>query len=262
MRLPTSIAIGTLAFAGIFALGSRLIPSPADRFATDDGCLEFGECEAVEDAQSSLFQADGTLVPESPPLEAGVCRNAGYLCYGLSQRPDNRVMRWGDGTGEIRVRITSPDFEDSGEARALQRAAEQGVLTWQGTPFPIRILRGGQGDVDFEIRWARSLGGNQLGQTSTEWFREGDVSGMRVTGLALVTRSPFNQNFLLEAAQVRLTAAHEMGHALGLPHSDDPRDVMYPTNGAARISSSDFATMNALYRLPNGARIDLAGAGY
>lgn len=85
---------------------------------------------------------------------------------------------------------------------------------------------------------------------------------MRVRVLTLVTRSPFNQNAILDAAQVRLTAAHEMGHALGLPHSDDPRDVMYPTNGAARISSADFETMNALYRLPNGARIDLAGAGF
>ncbi len=262
MRLPTAIAIGTLAFAGIVALGTRMLPGRSDLLDPDDHCEEFGTCEFVDNLSSSLLQTEGSPVPEAPPLGADVCRNAGYLCFGLSGRPDHRVMRWADGTREIRIRITGPEFEDASTERALQRAAEQGVLTWQGTPFPIRILRGGQGDADFEIRWARSLGGNQLGQTHTEWFRQSDESGMRVSALALVTRSPFNQGFMLEAEQVRLTAAHEMGHALGLPHSDDPRDVMYPTNGAARISSADFATMNALYRLPNGARIDLAGAGY
>ncbi len=52
-----------------------------------------------------------------------------------------------------------------------------------------------------------------------------------------------------------LTAAHEMGHALGLPHSDSDRDVMYPTNTARNLTTRDFRTMEALYRLPNGAKI-------
>ena len=68
-------------------------------------------------------------------------------------------------------------------------------------------------------------------------------------------RSPGNPNFQLAPQQVLLTAAHEMGHALGLPHSDSGRDVMYPTNTARSLSTRDFRTVNALYRLPNGAEI-------
>jgi predicted Zn-dependent protease len=52
-----------------------------------------------------------------------------------------------------------------------------------------------------------------------------------------------------------LTAAHAMGHALGLPHSDSERDVMYPRNTARNLSTRDFGTVDALYRLPNGAKI-------
>ena len=68
-------------------------------------------------------------------------------------------------------------------------------------------------------------------------------------------RSPTNAKYELPPEQVLLTAAHEMGHALGLPHSDSRRDVMYPTNTARSLSNRDFRTVGALYRLPNGAVI-------
>ena len=55
--------------------------------------------------------------------------------------------------------------------------------------------------------------------------------------------------------EVPLTAAHEMGHVLGPPHSDSHRDVVYPTNTARSLTPRDFRTVEALYRLPNGARI-------
>jgi predicted Zn-dependent protease len=66
-------------------------------------------------------------------------------------------------------------------------------------------------------------------------------------------RSPGNANFELAPQQVMLTAAHEMGHPLGLPHSDSEGDVMYQTNTARNLSTRDFGTVDALYRLPNGA---------
>jgi len=40
-----------------------------------------------------------------------------------------------------------------------------------------------------------------------------------------------------------------------LPHSDSERDVMFPTNTAHSLSNRDFRTLDALYRLPNGAEI-------
>jgi predicted Zn-dependent protease len=52
-----------------------------------------------------------------------------------------------------------------------------------------------------------------------------------------------------------LTAAHEMGHALRLPHSDSERDLMYRTNASRSLATRDFHTLDALYRMPNGAEI-------
>ena len=59
-----------------------------------------------------------------------------------------------------------------------------------------------------------------------------------------------------DPAQVRLTAAHEMGHALGLPHSDSQRDVMYPTTTATSMSARDYRTIEVLYATPDGTVIN------
>ena len=254
-RNPTSLAVGALGFALVLAVGSRLLPSasPGSGIDPDDPCIEEGTCGWEEGFDAALVPS--AAPSEGPVLGADACRDAGYLCTGLRARGDDRIMRWADGTPEIRVRVLQPEFEDPARQRAYQSAAASGILTWSGNPFPIRILRTAQGEADFEVVWTSSLGGSQLGVTSTEWRSGAGGAGMRVVALRLVTRAPNNPQQRLEARQIGLTATHEMGHALGLPHSDNRRDVMYPTNSASRLTADDFESMRALYRLPNGARI-------
>ena len=74
-------------------------------------------------------------------------------------------------------------------------------------------------------------------------------------GLVLATHEPGGGQRELRPEQVELVAAHEMGHALGLPHSDNPRDVMFPQNTATHLTTRDFRTLEALYTLPNGMEI-------
>jgi predicted Zn-dependent protease len=87
------------------------------------------------------------------------------------------------------------------------------------------------------------------------WTGTPDREEYRVAELALATHHPVDTLVELTPDQVELVASHEMGHALGLPHSDDPRDIMFPENTALRLSTEDFRTLQALYALPNGAVI-------
>ncbi len=193
----------------------------------------------------------------SDSLEAQVaCVGKGYLCADETASGEVRVLRWPEEKSVLRIRVTRPDGVSSPDAEALRVAAIRGILSWQGVPKDFRILgeqEGGPADV--VVEWTAQLPGVAVGQTRVEWERMGSDIRFTVKNFVLATQSPLDQRLGLTLDQIRFAAAHEMGHALGLPHSDDPRDVMYPENRARHLSVADYRTVQGLYELPNGAVI-------
>ncbi|MEQ1855604.1 MAG: matrixin family metalloprotease [Longimicrobiales bacterium] len=216
------------------------------------------EPEACEEGAPDCGPAPGTPPgTDDGPLRtvlsaADACRNAGYLCADLTQNERIRLMRWKDFAGTIVVHVPRPAFEPAAEANRLQQAAALGLRAWNGQPFEILTDLRGDRTPHFSVTWTQSLGGSQIGVARTRWSV---ATGLEVASIELATRSPFDPNRVLDPQQVRLTAAHEMGHALGVPHSDSERDVMYPTNTATSLSAQDYRTMESLYRLPDGTEI-------
>jgi len=188
----------------------------------------------------------------TPPTlqEETACRNVGYLCADFAVADRIRVQRLVGFSGTLVVELPSPSLADRGAARDLQRAAAAGIRLWNGQPFPILVDERGSRQAHLSVRWVSGLVGNQIGLATTQWSPR---TGLQPLSLELVTRHPSGQP--MDPEQVRLVAAHEMGHALGLPHSADPRDVMYPTNTATSLSVRDYRTLEALYALEDGTVI-------
>jgi predicted Zn-dependent protease len=196
---------------------------------------------------------EAASAPSAAVLAAAeVCRNVGYLCSELEQAERIQLRRWKDFNGPVVVHVPRPDFEDPGDATRLQQAAAMGLRAWNGQPFEISADLRGDRNPHFAVTWTRSLAGSQIGVARTRWSA---ATGLQVVSIELTTRSPFDPSRLVTPEQVRLTAAHEMGHALGLPHSTAPRDVMYPSNTATAMSAQDYRTMESLYGLPDGTEI-------
>jgi hypothetical protein len=195
---------------------------------------------AADDVGSPIFAA------------ADFCLNVGYLCAGLTDQNEIRLQRWKSHEGTIVVHVPLPQGLGATDARDLQRAAAQGLQVWNNRPYPILADLRGDRNPHFAVRWAPALSGSQIGVARSRWSTS---RGLEVESIELMSGDPARPGSSAAPTQVRLTAAHEMGHALGLPHSDSPRDVMYPTNTATAMSARDYRTIEILYATPDGTII-------
>ena len=244
-----------LSFLLIVILMAVFVQLIRSRVAPSSAGVEEAACPDPDDptCDAGTVSLGATSASRATVLAADdVCRGAGYLCAELEAQGEARIMRWRDGTGTLAVYVPAPTFEDRAAARRLQRSAMAGIRAWNGHPFPIRIDERSSAGAHVVVRWVETLGGNRIGVARTQWH---PTEGLTVRSLSLATRSPFGGRGPIAPRQVQLTAAHEMGHALGLPHSDSERDVMYPTNTATSLSARDYRTMEALYELQDGVVI-------
>jgi hypothetical protein len=166
---------------------------------------------------------------------------------------DSLVRRWPDRNGAP-LRVFLIEGGPSDYRPRMAGFVHEALSRWENTGTGLRFSPTSDSTAaDIVVRWIDHFDFDRAGQTDLTWDRAGRV---RKAAISLALRT--NTGFAMPDAALLAVAVHETGHALGMPHSPDSNDVMFPATRTGTLSERDRRTAAVLYQLPPGSLRDSA----
>jgi predicted Zn-dependent protease len=167
---------------------------------------------------------------------------------------DSLIRRWPD-RGDSPLRVALIEGGPAGYNPRLKELVRQALARWTDAGVGVRFMEvPDTAGSDIVVRWIDRFEFERAGQTDLTWDQLGRVRRATIAlALHASTGATLGDQALLAVA------VHEAGHAIGLPHSADSNDVMFPSTRTSTLSDRDVRTAQLLYQLPPGPVKDLPG---
>ena len=173
--------------------------------------------------------------------------NGTYIAEMLAER-DSALARWPDRRGRpltvwIQPASAVPDWRDE-YAEGVRGA----VHTWDSLDLPVQFaFASDSAKADIHVTFIDHFDEPISGRT--RWARDDD---WWITNADIVLAVHHRSGGALDADAMHAMALHELGHLLGLDHTEDPTSIMAPRVRVRELSAADRATVKLLYALPPG----------
>jgi len=171
-----------------------------------------------------------------------------YLNEVVAESADSGLHRWDDRRTRA-VRVYLPAGAVANFQPAFLDAVRSGFERWADAGIPVRFaMEADSTQAEVKVTWRVQFDIDRTGQTDLTWDQDGHI----VSGtVILATFDPKGRP--LTPDDVRVVAIHEIGHLLGLDHSSDSSDLMFPSTRVRDLSPRDIRTAQLLYQLAPGS---------
>ncbi len=187
----------------------------------------------------------GLLVPLEQAAAQSVVPAGDAYVEDSEEGLSGSTARWRPAPAGVRtlsVHFGTPPADRPGFWDEARRA----LRVWEDVPgVPLRFETVEEAvDADVEFRWIRRFSTAQAGAT----HRVLDDAGY-IAHVTVVLANQHSDGVRMSDEFIRLVALHEVGHVVGLPHSENPADAMHPGNRNLKLSRRDLRSVGVLYGL-------------
>lgn len=252
-RIVAFLALIVVAFAvfiGVQAGKQRNRSTSAAPAAETDTML------ALTTESGDLVRVRRSTLPAPPPKDYAVITQVIAESQGisyLSEVLENRgghVARWIDRRDNpITVWIQKSPKGVRDFWPDYPTLARNAFYTWSNAGIPLRFLFiDDSASAEVRLRWVENFPDAAAGKTY--WAR--DVNWWILgADIELSLHSQAGEAYDREA--VHAIALHEVGHLIGLDHTNDTANIMARRVQTLKLSAADLKTAHLIYKLPPGA---------